>query len=1344
MTGLVTTPDLLTGVAQRRPGYTYALKNGRLALDHVLTASQIITDPGKMTATGVFVSSSIDRVGDRISMAGINTDNHQRNPVVLWNHGQNPNFDMPIGKTEDENGRYLVQIGEHEGVATTVFSQTLPCAAQFFGLIAEKILRAQSIGFDKIRTQPLRVNGQYLGDDLLEIEMVEVSWTGIGCNPDALLMAIHKNWDGRPLDPVIRAALEPYAANLKAWSPGATLPAPEPRKFSSTQFDLADGGYTRTQGNPSGHILEMAMSIPDADLAADGREDRPHVTVKYGLHTSEADKVRHAVAGFGPVPITLGKTSLFPANEKQSQRGGDQFDVVKIDVESDRLRELNKLIADSLECTDTHPSYNPHVTLAYVKPGLGEKYAGRTDVEGQTLLLDRLIFSSKDRIETVILLVPTTQRKRYTFAAEDCPKCGASMEGDSYTGTCNSCGHKWGKFTDEPDAAEARDMPDSEQARLDAMADIIGGLMSHPGAKSWMAAARKAWDDSKHPRGQPGNAGQFGPGGGGGSSKPKPSKPTSSASPGGMTKPKSPKKPAASPRVTPVPSAENTTVAAVNPPSPSPRAGGAAMSQQQAKESFLPKIQSSGRDFAKKVEIQARPAKTGEKIDTVTADGKETTNTAKEGDFVVTNPGGEQYILSDDKLRSRYQDLGSGRYKATGSVRALEYKGPATEFQASWGESMALKPGDMIVSPLGADGKPTGEIYRIAKKEFEDTYGPKNKAKVQTADRAGGKEAQAAARSAVEKILGGAITKESHGQLLQHLPKLTVPQLKEIATAHNLKCPAKLKGQVLAKLAHHFNSKIIAKGSADVAKVAATLAPFARVRLDANETRAAQIDYVTIQQQYGTLAGHRIKELAVSALREMANLPAGSTNRDEFKKKLAGYAWMAGQAQRDGVTGQVEPKDGSDFAKAIDRITLGERLREKNGNGAPWTSFLLESIKNEFAIDSPGLTAEEAELPNAEQGRILADKRARQTEQLWADLKDPRGTRFKGERLDRALANLRADYGTMTQDQFFRVLPHLNKRQDKLTPDVIARASRAKSRGRKSGTFDESAHPRGQPGNAGQFGPGGVLKSLWYSSLTRKDVSGGHGNFDESKHPRSQNGQFGSGGGHAATPAKESGGSKLKAGLSKLAVLGKKGVAVGSHIEHAAIAGIKSRVAKLPPAVQKPVVGLWNAAMASYTAGLAAVKTVAAERGNTPEQITRVASICATFDIIGAKAGPIALGSAAVGFVPLGSVGYLAFATATNPMATWRAAKKAVAAVREKGVGTTAREVGHSMVTLKSRGASDKIRDAIISIMLDMIKAAPDPDEWMATFFAALDAVAGDVVKALKVTRAALPSATQS
>lgn len=173
-----------------------------------------------------------------------------------------------------------------------------------------------------------------------------------------------------------------------------------PRKFSSTQFDLARGGYSRSQGNPAHTILNMAAAIPDADLAADGRETRPHVTVKYGLHTNDADEVSRIVKDFGVVQINLGKTSIFPAKD------GGEYDVVKIDVESDQLQALNARISKETECTDTHPVYMPHVTIAYVKAGLGEKYVGSDLVEGQTLSLHRLVFSNKDRVETVIDLLP--------------------------------------------------------------------------------------------------------------------------------------------------------------------------------------------------------------------------------------------------------------------------------------------------------------------------------------------------------------------------------------------------------------------------------------------------------------------------------------------------------------------------------------------------------------------------------------------------------------------------------------------------------------------------------------------------------------------------------------------------------------------------------------------------------------------------------------------------------------------------------------------------------------------------------------------------------------------------
>jgi hypothetical protein len=170
----------------------------------------------------------------------------------------------------------------------------------------------------------------------------------------------------------------------------------EVRKFSSTQFDLPPG--------TAAAVRRLGETIPEEDLAGDGREGQPHVTVKYGLHTSDPELVRRVVEGFGPVEVRLGKTSLFPAEEASAQRGGDQFDVVKVDVGGDDLRRLNALISGVLAHSDSHPVYKPHATVAYVKPGLGSKYEGNASLEGTTLTLRDLVFSARDGSRTVIPL----------------------------------------------------------------------------------------------------------------------------------------------------------------------------------------------------------------------------------------------------------------------------------------------------------------------------------------------------------------------------------------------------------------------------------------------------------------------------------------------------------------------------------------------------------------------------------------------------------------------------------------------------------------------------------------------------------------------------------------------------------------------------------------------------------------------------------------------------------------------------------------------------------------------------------------------------------------------------
>lgn len=164
-------------------------------------------------------------------------------------------------------------------------------------------------------------------------------------------------------------------------------------KFSSTQVNLPTDVVAR--------VKKLAKAIPDKDLAADGREDTPHVTIKYGLHTNDAEDVAQLLADEPPVTVTFGATSFFPDVEDGTA------DAVKLDISSPDLRRLNKKIADALKNTESYPTYKPHATVAYVKPGLGQTYAGNAELKGQTATIDRVRFSAKDGSQTDIRLTGT-------------------------------------------------------------------------------------------------------------------------------------------------------------------------------------------------------------------------------------------------------------------------------------------------------------------------------------------------------------------------------------------------------------------------------------------------------------------------------------------------------------------------------------------------------------------------------------------------------------------------------------------------------------------------------------------------------------------------------------------------------------------------------------------------------------------------------------------------------------------------------------------------------------------------------------------------------------------------
>lgn len=99
-----------------------------------------------------------------------------------------------------------------------------------------------------------------------------------------------------------------------------------------------------------------------------GKEENPHVTVVYGIHEDEvdpqrmADMIEHYMK---PLTVVIKEIDIFP---------GKEYDVVKYNVPLTGQLQGYRDIFMQVPNTQKFPEYHPHMTIAYVKPGTGEKY----------------------------------------------------------------------------------------------------------------------------------------------------------------------------------------------------------------------------------------------------------------------------------------------------------------------------------------------------------------------------------------------------------------------------------------------------------------------------------------------------------------------------------------------------------------------------------------------------------------------------------------------------------------------------------------------------------------------------------------------------------------------------------------------------------------------------------------------------------------------------------------------------------------------------------------------------------------------------------------------------------
>lgn len=171
---------------------------------------------------------------------------------------------------------------------------------------------------------------------------------------------------------------------------------PGPHRFAAALVELPRDLASRAQ--------TLGMLIDDEALGDLGREIEPHVTVLYGLGEQSGAKLRAATQDVGPVGFDLGEIVAF----KGVEEGTQDAVVVEIQNQGD-LAKLHKALLDLPHDAIARASFRPHVTIAYTKPGLGERWAEELNqqagaLHGQHVEAAAFVYSSRAGTQMVIPL----------------------------------------------------------------------------------------------------------------------------------------------------------------------------------------------------------------------------------------------------------------------------------------------------------------------------------------------------------------------------------------------------------------------------------------------------------------------------------------------------------------------------------------------------------------------------------------------------------------------------------------------------------------------------------------------------------------------------------------------------------------------------------------------------------------------------------------------------------------------------------------------------------------------------------------------------------------------------
>lgn len=96
-------------------------------------------------------------------------------------------------------------------------------------------------------------------------------------------------------------------------------------------------------------------------------ENEPHCTILYGIHDDELDikKLKSLLPRINTINCKVTNIKAFHNID---------CDVLKFSIESEELSNINKKVRTEIPYTNSYSDYNAHMTIAYLRPGMSQKY----------------------------------------------------------------------------------------------------------------------------------------------------------------------------------------------------------------------------------------------------------------------------------------------------------------------------------------------------------------------------------------------------------------------------------------------------------------------------------------------------------------------------------------------------------------------------------------------------------------------------------------------------------------------------------------------------------------------------------------------------------------------------------------------------------------------------------------------------------------------------------------------------------------------------------------------------------------------------------------------------------